>query len=58
MILIICIYLPEPHCVGEYMIDVSPSQSGTNDDECKNREIVSAVVDKVIMFMQCHFGHC
>ena len=55
--------LPEPHCVGEYLIDVSPSQD--KDSECKNREIVSAVVDKVIMFMQyvfamylIYFGHC
>ena len=42
-------YLPEPHCVGEYLIDVSPSQSDRNDNECKSREIISAIVDKVSM---------
>ena len=43
-----CIYLPEPYCVGEYFIDVYPSQS---DDECKNGEIVSAIVDKVCTYV-------
>ena len=54
--------LPEPYCVGEYIIDISPSQSVSNDNECKRREIVSAVVDKVISYVYAmcliHFGHC
>ena len=44
-------YLPEPHCVGEYLIDVSPSQSDRNDNECKSGEIISVVVDKVSTYV-------
>jgi len=34
----------EPQCIGEYEIDISPSQ---NDEECKNKEIITATADKV-----------
>ena len=38
----------EPQCIGEYEIDISPSQ---NDEECKNKEIITATVDKVNGYM-------
>ena len=33
------------------MIDISPSQSVSNDNECKRTELVTAVVDKVISYV-------
>ena len=41
-----CISIPEPQCIGEYVIDLNPSQMNDNND-CKNAEIITATIDKV-----------
>ena len=33
------------------MIDIGPSQTDTNDKDCKHREIISAVVNKVANYV-------
>ena len=38
----------EPQCIGEYDIFISPSQ---DDNECKNREVITVTVDKVSIYV-------